>query len=343
MLAMINFKPEEYFILYANCVPVQGASRSLICDLQKGRYYYIPNDLSNLLNENKRTKLSEIYALYGPENEQVLDEYLNYLIDNGMGFLDSEIGLFPDLNLTWDTPGIITNSIFDIDITRLKDINYKKAFKELSKLNCSCLQLRFFKQVDNKSLDLLLNFTLDSRLNEVRLLLPFSQKIHNYLSNELIKKHKRISEIIYFKSLENKIDNTLGVRTVFLDLPNLSEKDCGQICKGSFVTNMESFTEALTYNSCLNKKISLDTYGNIKHCPSHKLSYGSINNKSFLDAINLEKYQYLWKLKKDDIEICKDCEFRYICTDCRVFIEDINNELSKPTKCSYDPYSATWN
>ena len=26
-------------------------------------------------------------------------------------------------------------------------------------------------------------------------------------------------------------------------------------------------------------------------------------------------------MKKDSIKVCRDCEFRYICTDCRVYIE----------------------
>ena len=38
----------------------------------------------------------------------------------------------------------------------------------------------------------------------------------------------------------------------------------------------------------------------------------------------------------------KDCEFRYICTDCRVFIQEDANILSKPLKCNYNPYTALW-
>ena len=42
------------------------------------------------------------------------------------------------------------------------------------------------------------------------------------------------------------------------------------------------------------------------------------------------------------IHVCKDCEFRYICTDCRAYIEDPNDILSKPLKCGYNPYTAEW-
>ena len=44
----------------------------------------------------------------------------------------------------------------------------------------------------------------------------------------------------------------------------------------------------------------------------------------------------------DKIIVCKDCEFRYICTDCRIFIKDNNNIYSQPLHCNYNPYIAKW-
>ncbi|MDR2057516.1 MAG: hypothetical protein LBP83_04405, partial [Dysgonamonadaceae bacterium] len=39
---------------------------------------------------------------------------------------------------------------------------------------------------------------------------------------------------------------------------------------------------------------------------------------------------------------CKDCEFRYICTDCRAYLQDSNDIYSQPAKCNYNPYIAKW-
>jgi len=49
-----------------------------------------------------------------------------------------------------------------------------------------------------------------------------------------------------------------------------------------------------------------------------------------------------WNITKDQIDICKDCEFRHICTDCRAYIEDPKNIYSKPLKCGYNPYTNDW-
>lgn len=45
--------------------------------------------------------------------------------------------------------------------------------------------------------------------------------------------------------------------------------------------------------------------------------------------------------KKDNIKVCKDCELRYNCIDCRAGHQVDNG--SKPVGCNYDPYKLIWN
>jgi radical SAM protein with 4Fe4S-binding SPASM domain len=73
------------------------------------------------------------------------------------------------------------------------------------------------------------------------------------------------------------------------------------------------------------------------------IKYGKIQEQSLSDIIKLPEFQQYWSINKNQIKICQDCEFRYICTDCRALIEDKNNIYSKPKFCNYDPYTATWN
>jgi radical SAM protein with 4Fe4S-binding SPASM domain len=73
------------------------------------------------------------------------------------------------------------------------------------------------------------------------------------------------------------------------------------------------------------------------------LSFDNIKKEPLSVAISNKDFSALWYVNKDQIDICKDCEFRYVCTDCRVYIENHNNKkLSKPSKCKYNPYTATW-
>ncbi len=94
--------------------------------------------------------------------------------------------------------------------------------------------------------------------------------------------------------------------------------------------NYEDVAESLNFNTCLNRKLSIDHNGDICNCPSMKDKYGNHHSKELkqvLDDLNLTK---LWSVNKDKIKICSSCEFRYICTDCRAFLSNPNNEFSKP-------------
>jgi radical SAM protein with 4Fe4S-binding SPASM domain len=59
------------------------------------------------------------------------------------------------------------------------------------------------------------------------------------------------------------------------------------------------------------------------------------------DVIRTDRFQELWRINKDVVDVCRDCEFRYICTDCRAYTQT-GGYYSKPRKCNYDPYEAKW-
>lgn len=42
---------------------------------------------------------------------------------------------------------------------------------------------------------------------------------------------------------------------------------------------------------------------------------------SLIKAIKAKGFKDLWAINKDKILVCQDCEFRYICTDCRAYLE----------------------
>lgn len=76
-------------------------------------------------------------------------------------------------------------------------------------------------------------------------------------------------------------------------------------------------------------------------------SFGNIKDTTLEDALNHKDFKKYWNLTKDKIEVCKDCEFRYICTDCRAYTERTHEnekglDTSKPLKCGYNPYTGEW-
>ena len=71
-------------------------------------------------------------------------------------------------------------------------------------------------------------------------------------------------------------------------------------------------------------------------------SFGNIENTTLTEAINKATFKDLWFISKSQIETCKDCEFRFICTDCRAYTENPADLYSKPLKCGYNPYTTKW-
>jgi SPASM domain peptide maturase of grasp-with-spasm system len=120
----------------------------------------------------------------------------------------------------------------------------------------------------------------------------------------------------------------------------LNQNSCGIISSKYFSTNLQHFTEAQKHNTCLNRKISIDVNGEIKNCPSMAKSFGNIKDTTLAEAIEKPGFKDLWEINKDKVHVCKDCEFRYICTDCRAYLENPEDIYSKPLKCGYNPYTA---
>ncbi|MEG1485622.1 MAG: SPASM domain-containing protein, partial [Bacteroidales bacterium] len=123
---------------------------------------------------------------------------------------------------------------------------------------------------------------------------------------------------------------------------SLDPTNCGNCSKEYFSTNLNMYLESQFYNNCLNSKISISTKGSIKNCPSMQHEYGNIYSDDLLQVLKNTDLQSFWTITKDNVEICKDCEFRYVCLDCRAIINDTNNKFSKPKNCSYNPYTCSW-
>jgi radical SAM protein with 4Fe4S-binding SPASM domain len=71
-------------------------------------------------------------------------------------------------------------------------------------------------------------------------------------------------------------------------------------------------------------------------------SYGNIATTSLQETLLQQNFKDLWYINKDQIKVCQDCEFRYLCTDCRAFITTPEDKFSKPSKCTYNPYTGEW-
>ena len=213
----------------------------------------------------------------------------------------------------------------------IADSNYTEAFKTYNNFIIENLNKELNKLRNSKIINIEILFRNDGKINQNQII-------------ELCKKHTRIGRIFIYNSIEESNLKNSDIRAqVFFVRENIeSHANCGVIAIKYFSTNIEMYNESQHYNTCLNRKICIDVNGEIKNCPSMSKSYGNIKETTIEEAINKQGFKDLWNVKKDDINVCKDCEFRHMCTDCRAFIKDSKNIYSQPLKCTYNPYIAKW-
>lgn len=327
------------FKLFPSCIPVKGSYKSIIIDLNRNCFYVIPNTLYDLLLNFNNHSISEVYAKHS-SSKKVLNEYFSFLLEKELITFTEGIYLAP-INNKFETPKEIENSIIDLEQDSLLRFDYKEVFKSLDNLRCHSIQFRFYYKPTVENLNTLFDGLNGSVIRSIELLLPFSNTLYKR-RKEIAKLNPRLTNVLFYNSPEFKIEQygTLIISKVIDDFP--TKKCCGTFSPNFFSIGVDSYNEALKYNTCLNKKISVDADGKIKNCPSFNQYYGNINETKIEDVLIKQSFKKLWNINKDNIKICKDCEYRYICTDCRAYISDPKNIYSKPLKCGYDPYTGKW-
>ncbi len=330
------------FKMFACCYPVRGARRSVVCDLQRAAFRFIPNGLYDILTAHDGETVGQIKAAYDHEYDQEVEQYFEFLIGQEFGFWCDDPEAFPPLDLDWEAPQRITNAILDVDAQSAHD--YPGIFRQLDELGCPAIEVRFFSGMSPVAIREVLAVSALSRLRSIDLLGPYSDEVVKIDWPELARKFQRLHKVFLHSAPEDRIEEIGGLGTVLLHRRQRidSPSCCGEVHAAYFVTNMATFTESQSHNSCLNRKISVDATGEIKNCPSLADSYGNVRETTLSEALVKPGFQRLWNVTKDQIKICKDCEFRYICTDCRAYTQDPEDPCSKPSKCRYDPYTAQW-
>lgn len=270
---------------------------------------------------------------------------MEFLLKHELVFpLDSdESDLFPTMSMEWDFPSIISNMIIDVRDPDL--INWEDLLVQIEELKCYYLQLRIFDNLPFSYLQKLAQLFYPSLIHGYEIFIKYPDSIKTDQLILWVEANPKLRSIIFYDAPENKIVSELnsGFSGIYFIKDTInSHRSCGVIDPAYFSVNIETFTESKSFNSCLNRKMGIDENGEIKNCPSMHKSFGNIRDTKLIDVANNREFQATWHITKDLISKCKDCEFRYICTDCRAFLENPHDEYSAPLKCGYDPYSGKW-
>ncbi len=330
-------KKEKYFKLFPNCLLVDGYIKSILYDIGKGDYYRIPKSISALIRKGEKFNYQSLKDSLSETNALIIEEWFLKFEELKLGLFceKGERHLFSKISLDWSLPYKLINSII-----YYKEDSFEKAFNQISSLMCQDLQIRFQSSMSSKSMRFI-GMKIDS--SNIKSCEFVVRKIgHTNLNflNSFINSNQRFRRFYFLNSLKNEFIKVGNSIIVFSNQKTF--EDCTYIHSDYFVVNTLLFTESQNHNTCLNRKLCIDKDGYIRNCPYMEQHYGHISNTNIEDVVNLPEFQKWWHIKKDEIDVCKDCEFRHMCTDCRAFIKDPENIYSQPAKCTYNPYICKW-
>lgn len=327
----------KVYILAPNCIIVKGYMRSTLLDLQKSKSLIISNSFSKLIS--KPLTINKIDSI-GKEDLEMIQKLI------GMDILilvpKSQVNLFPKLNTQYYNISEINNCIIELNTLTLSFAN--KIRDSLDNLNCKFVELRVSKEISFKKL---LQFLIKFTTTSVESFNIYIEYVNEHFYTKLLTLKRSVPEVnlIYIFNMPNSFNvhrKNSSSEVVLLKNKSLDSKDCGNISPIYFSVNIATYTESINFNACLNCKLAIKGNGEVSQCPSIKKTYGNIKNSKLENVITKNGFNIYGSIKKDQIKVCKDCEFRYICTDCRAYLEDPDDTFSKPLKCGYDPYTGKW-
>jgi SPASM domain peptide maturase of grasp-with-spasm system len=282
----------------------------------------------------KYSSINELKELYKGEQNEGIDNYFNYLTEMQFGFYTDDPKNYPNLDLSWDSPFEITNCVVN---NSLKQINNSGLFLEVDAL------VIIINELNVHSIKELIELCTHISYQSIQIFVGYNKAI-NHILKELSGKIN-IAEIVIFNSPQNKQKMMGALKIIFCKEKIDLYAKCN-VHLNYFSCNISHFTEAQHFNTYLNKKLYIDPKGNLKNSPNSEFIFANLEeiNEKFQikDSMNHPETIKQQTTNKDKIEVCKDCEFRYMCVDNRIPLQRDNNTWYHKTVCNYDPYTATW-
>lgn len=331
-----------FFQFWANCILVKGYRRGIVFDIFRRQQIVVSKLFCEMIDKYGSTSINDIREDTSMEERRGYLKMLDYFVKNDFGVYTDNPSELPPLSMEYDSPYLATTVVMRSD----SDKDYEalvERLKEIGRELTLSVQINDEGHMTPEMMREIGELTRQSTIGCIHIYTHFSKeyKPKDFL---FMMQNLRFRKIVFMGAAETKrvepISESQGVVRYLKE--EMDYEDCGNVGKRYFVIGQPFFIEGHSCNTCLNRKVSIDKEGNIGNCPLMPHTFGNIKTSSLREIVSRPDFQRLWHITKDEIVVCKDCEYRYICTDCRHYIKDKNNIYSQPSKCGYNPYIAKW-
>ena len=338
----MNKKP--YFMLFACCPLVKGATRSVIYDLQRNKFKYIPNILYDILMLCRHQTIEQVMSMYDHEEDEGIKAYLEALEAEELGFFTDAPHQFPPMPLDYEYPGVISTAIIEYDDSSTYDMF--DVLTELEQLRCKVVQIRYFGASWDR-LKALANRLKTSFLYIADVMLPYEPHMTMEGIAELLISEHRISPLTIYNCPDSLAEDMDKQTTFVQSRVNATHQafEAGKVpeimLEQHMTVHTDFFTESQHFNTGLNAKVCVDVKGQIKNHIDHSKVYGQVGKDALATVVKDTAFRKMWYITNDQILTCRDCEYRYMCLDnTEIVMEEEGYRKVKP--CVYDPYEGAW-
>ncbi|MCB0651664.1 MAG: hypothetical protein KDC85_10350 [Saprospiraceae bacterium] len=318
-----------YLKLFAHNKLVRGKDKSCIYDLHNNDVVLIPNIFYDILNDLPEHSIEAIQKQYAPDEPEVFDQYVQFILNKNLGFTTHEPRLFGELDTSWEQPHHIQNGIVEHRVDSPFELS--RVILKLDELLCRQIELRILpgeQPIDELTAQLTL---LNGKVfRNVTLFLKYNASMTAEKVATLYNEIPNLGFVLLFNSPETREVPGCNGKALFSSRPIEDfpfESEAG--FKEKYIVNITYFMEALQFNPYYNRKVAIDHLGNIKNDLMLQPSFGNINDLDLKEVIATPEFRELWYASPDKIIGVRDSALRY----CRHLpyalrkVEDGNYEI----------------
>lgn len=318
--------------LYPNCIPVEGYFNIVVYDLDRQNYESFPKTI--FFKKNQRQF----------EFNNITKEGVDSLNNKGFLILDEKLIKNQDIhgveNYVWLSPSLINNAIIRLSIQNgliIKE-NFIKLIDTLSDMLCKHIFMWVESYISVEDLRGIIDKIETASTSSLQLVLPYHDEYFTDAFGEIVMVQEKISYVIVESSpFEKNIEDKIFFKKRKLHL-------CSERTQRQFRVNLNLFSESQKHHTYFNRKLYIGLSGEIKNAPECEEEFGYIQEhevglKQIVEKHTFQKY---WHVHKDLCDVCKDCEYKYMCVDNRLPYQREDSSWCHEEECNYNPYIGKW-
>jgi len=308
-----------------------GYTRFLVLDTSNGQMYFFPSIIGKIISDQSYDSSIEIITESLDNCNRILfQSVIDELIENELAFVTDTPDRFPKIQ--FDNHGNLGFENAHIFLSE-QTLAYKnELIMLLNEMKIKAIKLDF-TLLNQQEMMVVLQHLNASEVHSIECVIDLkNEEFPVNLIDELCSQNGALTMISIINHPLISLDHSseILISNALSPYPKI-------------VPNFNLFCESVKNNPYFNGKLYIGSCGEIKMAENTSQIYGYLKDRDIgLKIKNSIDFRKFWNISKDSIDICKDCEFRYMCIDNRYPRQRKDKSLYFVEECRFNPYISKW-